>query len=122
MALYEMINSKRVKMSPEREAAFLAQQEVDASVVRGPRLPHLEPDQFWFVVRVSGSPQPLFDWLADLNDPDSPEYDPVEWAYASAKLEYAKHFERDHPLVEVARLALGLTVEELDALWVYAGA
>lgn len=85
-----------------------------------PRLPNLEPDQFWFVVRAAGYHETLLAWVAALNDPESPTYDPVEWAQASAKLEYAKHFERDHPLVEAARLALGMTPEELDDLWLYA--
>jgi len=84
-----------------------------------PRLPNLEPDQFWFVVRASGYHETLLAWVAALNDPESPTYDPVEWAQTSAKLEYAKHFERDHPLVETVCLQLGMSTEELDALWLY---
>lgn len=82
--------------------------------------PNLEPDQFWFVVRLTGHEQELRDWVASLNDPLSPNYDPVAWAAASAKLDFAKYFERDHPLVEAAREALGMSVEQLDDLWKYA--
>lgn len=84
-----------------------------------PRLPHLEPDQFWFVVRASGHEQELRAWVASLNNPESEHYDPVEWAQVSAKLDFAKHFERDHVLVEAARVVLGLDAGELDALWIY---
>jgi len=79
-----------------------------------PRLPNLEPDQFWFVVRVSGHAEDLSVWLSTLHDTD-----PVEWAAASSKLEFAKFFERDHPFVEAAREALGIPSEQLDALWQY---
>lgn len=84
--------------------------------------PHLEPDQFWFVVRASGYYQELLDWVdkhkhPTINDEENPDYDPVFWAGASSKLEYAKFFERDHPLVEAAREALGISPEELDDLW-----
>ncbi|RYG28228.1 MAG: hypothetical protein EON93_18970 [Burkholderiales bacterium] len=87
-----------------------------------PRLPNLEPDQFWFVVRASGHEEELRAWVASLNDPASPDYDPMAWAVASAKLDFAKFFERDHPLVEAAREALGMTPQELDDLWAYASA
>lgn len=83
-------------------------------------LPNLEPDQFWFVVKASGHEQDLNDWVNSLNDPGNPYYDPVAWAAASSKLQYAKFFERDHPLVEAAREALSMTEQELDALWKYA--
>ena len=82
--------------------------------------PDLEPDQFWFGLRVSGHEDDLRAWVDSLNDPESPEYDPVAWAAASAKLEFAKYFERDHPLVEAARQAIGMSEVELDALWQYA--
>jgi hypothetical protein len=79
--------------------------------------PNLEPDQFWFVVRVSGHAEDLTNWLAALRDTD-----PVAWAAASSKLEFAKFFERDHPFVEAAREALDIPTEQLDALWQYGAA
>lgn len=79
------------------------------------KFPNLEPDQFWFVVRVSGYEPDLKAWVASLQDTDT-----LSWAAASAKLEFAKFFERDHPFVEAAREAIGMTPEELDALWSYA--
>ena len=92
----------------------------DPETIAVPRLPHLEPDQFWFVVRASGHEADLRGWVARLNEPESPNYDPMAWAVASAKLDFAKFFERDHPLVEAAREALGMTGAELDDLWRYA--
>lgn len=89
-------------------------------IFSAPRLPHLEPDQFWFVVRASGHEEDLLGWVSSLNDPESSVYDPMAWAVASAKLDFAKFFERDHPLVEAARVALGMTGAELDDLWRYA--
>lgn len=86
----------------------------------GGRLPNLEPDQFWFGLRVAGYEDDVRAWVASLNDPESPFFNPVEWASASAKLEFAKFFERDHPLVLAAQQAIGISEAELDALWLYA--
>lgn len=104
--------SSRISLNPEKLAVLQRQSE----------FPNLEPDQFWFVVRASGHEQELRDWVASLNDGQSPNYDPMAWAVASAKLDFAKFFERDHPLVEAAREALGMTVEQLDDLWKFAAA
>lgn len=100
-------------ITPEQKAAEAA------AAARLAQFPHLEPDQFWFVVRASGFEPEMTAWLASLNDPESPDYDPVAWAAASAKLDFAKHFERDHPLVEAARESIGMTETELDSLWQY---
>jgi hypothetical protein len=91
-----------------------------AAIQRKTMFPNLEPDQFWFVVRASGHEQDLRDWVASLNNPVDPNYDPMAWAVASAKLDFAKYFERDHPLIEAARVAIGMTVRQLDDLWRYA--
>lgn len=93
-----------------------------AAEARRAQFPNLEPDQFWFVVRASGFEQTLTDWVAAMNDPQSPTYAPVSWAAASAKLQFAKFFERDHPFVEEARQAIGMTEAELDALWAFGAA
>lgn len=108
--------------SPDPSVIITAQQRAteEAAAARRAEFPNLEPDQFWFVVRASGHEQELRDWVASLNDPGSPNHDPMAWAVASAKLDFAKFFERDHPLVEAARQALGMSVEQLDDLWKYA--
>lgn len=82
--------------------------------------PNLEPDQFWFVFRASGYEPDLLAWVAAMNDAESPNFNPVNWAAASAKLDFAKFFERDHPFIEDARQAIGMSVAELDALWQFA--
>lgn len=84
----------------------------------GPRLPNLEPDQFWFVVRASGYEPELLAWVEAMKDEPSP----ANWAAASSKLDFGKFFERDHPFVEDARQAIGMSVQELDALWLYGAA
>jgi hypothetical protein len=88
-----------------------------AAAARRVQFPDLEPDRFWFAVRLGGYEQPLRDWVASLNDPESEHHDPLAWAVASAKLDYAKHFERDHPLVLAAGTALNISETELDQLW-----
>ena len=105
--------------SPEPEAIVTAEQKAvqAAADARRAQFPNLEPDRFWFAVRLGGYEQPLRDWVTSLNDPESPVYDPLAWAVASAKLDFAKHFERDHPLVAAAADALGITELELDQLW-----
>ena len=108
------------RVSTYRDAARpVAPSEAD---LRRVQFPNLEPDRFWFAVRLGGYEQQLRDWVASLNDPESPDYDPLAWAVASAKLDFAKHFERDHPLVAAAADALGITELELDQLWQVAAA
>lgn len=84
------------------------------------RLPNLYPDQFWFGLRVAGYEDDVRAWVAALNNPESESYDPVAWAWASSKLEFATYFERDHPLVEAFRVAMDMSEAELDALWSFA--
>jgi hypothetical protein len=112
-------NSEQIVTAAQKEAEALAAQRLAD-------LPNLEPDQFWFVVRASGYHQELLDWIdkhksptiiVDGEEVDNPDYSPVFWAGASSKIEFAKFFERDHPLIEAARQALGITSEELDGLW-----
>ena len=90
-------------------ASFSAAYQVAST----PRLPDLEPDQFWGAVRAFGYEEGIRAWVAGIEDP-------VARGFLSAKLDFAKHFERLHPFVEEARLALGLSDEELDSLWIFA--
>lgn len=110
-------------ITPEQKAAE------EATAARLVAFPNLEPDRFWFGLRVSGYEDNVRDWVARLNEPEievggelvaNPGYDPVAWASASAKLEFATFFERDHPLILAAQQAIGLTDAELDALWQFA--
>lgn len=100
----------RITLNPEKLVALQRKTE----------FPNLYPDQFWFGLRAAGYEDDVRSWVDNLKDPDSPDYDPVAWAAASAKLEFATYFERDHPLVEDARVAIGMTEQELDALWKFA--
>lgn len=96
-----------VTAEQKQNEANAAQRRID--------FPTLEPDQFWFIVRKAGYEYDLKGWLENLKTQD-----PDLWAFASAKLEFAKHFERDHPLVEIFRQELGITEVELDLLWRHA--
>ncbi|MBI4045777.1 MAG: hypothetical protein HY371_03075 [Devosia nanyangense] len=86
--------------------------------------PNLEPDRFWAAVKFFGFEAELLDWVAAIKptDPQSPTYvqDLAFWSEAAAKLEKAKFFERDHPMIEGARQALGLTEQQLDSMWMWA--
>lgn len=113
MSYFKVVAGEEIELTQEEVEEFLSY----VPPVYGPRLAHLEPDQFWFVVRVSGHEDDLTAWLDSLR-----EDDPVAWAAASSKLQFAKFFERDHPFVESAREALGIPSEQLDALWVYGAA
>lgn len=108
--------------SPDPSNIVTAEQKAAeaAAAARLAEFPNLEPDQFWFVVRASGHEQELRDWVASLNDPQSPNYDLMGWAWASSKLDKCKFFERDHPLIDAAREAIGMTPQLLDDLWKYA--
>lgn len=41
----------------------------------------------------------------------------AERAVAEIEWQYASQFERDHPLIEQVGTELGLTVEQIDAMW-----
>lgn len=108
--------------TPSPEQIITAEQkqaEVEAAQ-RKIDFPNLHPDQFWFGLRAAGYEDDVRAWVATLNDPESPDYDPVAWAWASSKLEFATFFERDHPLVESFRAAMDMPEAELDALWKFA--
>lgn len=76
-----------------------------------PYLP-LKPYQFWGAVRATGHEQPLKDWVTGIEDP-------VQQALASAMLEFSLEFRRDHPLMEAARVELGMSEQELNDLWLW---
>lgn len=84
--------------------------EQKAAEARRAAFPNLQPDQFWGVLRATGLEQGVRDWIETIEDP-------VTRGFVSAKLEFATFFERDHPLIEEARVALGMSGVELDALW-----
>lgn len=107
--------------TPDTSAIITAEQKQSEAnaAARLAAFPNLEPDQFWFVIRVSGYEEELREWLDNMLVDTSPNYDPILWAGATAKLDFAKYFERDHPLIETARESLGIPTEELDALWQY---
>jgi hypothetical protein len=108
--------------SPDPSIITTAEQRATqaAAAERLQQLPNLEPDRFWFGLRAAGYEDDVRAWVASLNDPQSAHYNPVDWASASAKLEFARYFERDHPLVLAAQQAIGISEAELDALWQFA--
>lgn len=101
--------------SPDPSVIITAEQK--ASEARAAQrlidFPNLEPDQFWFAVRLQGLEEPLREWIAGL--------DPLSYAMVSAKVDFAKFFERDHPFILEALEALGIPENEFDAMWQYAG-
>ena len=101
--------------TPDPSIIITAEQKAvkAAAQARRAEFPNLEPDQFWGVLRATGYEQPLRDWIGAIEDP-------VQRGFVSAKLEFAKHFERDHPLVIEAALSLGVSELELDDLWKFA--
>lgn len=88
--------------------------EKKAAIDARNRLPDLQPYQFRAMLALSGHEADLTAWVAGL--PDEAR------AIAQAKLDYSLSFRRDNDLVEQARQALGLTNEQLDALWTQAAA
>lgn len=72
----------------------------------------LEPYQFWGAVRATGHEIDLHAWVDTIADP-------VQKGIASAMLEFSLEFRRDHPLIEAARIHLGMTETELNDLWLW---
>jgi hypothetical protein len=46
--------------------------------------------------------------------------DPVSKAFVSAQLDFEAEYNRDDPIMEEARVAIGITGEQLDTLWTWA--
>jgi hypothetical protein len=100
-----------VPFTQEEEAAADAAYEHEQA---NKQLPDLLPYQFWAMVEISGKRNALDTFANSL--PGNQKI------IAKAKLEHTLSFRRDNPLVEAARQGIGLTKEELDALWLQAAA
>lgn len=95
---------------------FLEEDHTEVVAYRNPPtpLPDLLPYQFWAMVEISGKRNDLNAFVDAL--PGNQKI------VAKAKLEHTLSFRRNNPLVESARQAIGLTDEELNALWLQAAA
>lgn len=92
--------------------------EDDAEVVAFrspvPGAPDLLPYQFRAMLELSGYKDDLDAYVDGLEG--------LEKIVARAKLDSALSFRRDNELVEAARVAIGISTEDLDALWLQAAA
>ena len=77
-------------------------------------LPDLQPFQFRAMLAISGHAGALDAYIASLPDPQK--------TIAQAKLDYSLTFQRKNELVLAAQQALGLTDDQLNALWAQAQA
>lgn len=74
-------------------------------------LPHLSARQLRLgLVAASILPSQVDAAIAAIPDDAARAVAEIEW-------EYASQFERDHPLIEQVGTALGLTTEQIDAMW-----
>ncbi len=90
------------------------QQELRASLEEPARsLQPLAPYQFRAMLKIAGIEQAVAGAIAAIEDD-------AQRAVAEAKLEYALSFQREDPLFDVLAPAVGLTDEEIDALWLQA--
>ena len=85
---------------------------VDAYVAPPVPLPELLPYQFHAMLALSGKKAALDTYIAGLTEPTK--------TVAAYKLSTSLAFHRDNDLVELARVAVNLTKEQLDALWLQA--
>lgn len=79
-----------------------------------PQMPELQPYQFFAMLEISGKKAALDAFIDALPA--------QEKAVARAKLDHAFTFHRQNDLVLDAQQAIGLTGEQLDALWTQAAA
>ena len=105
------INGLEIEMTPSEIAAWEAEQAANPPPPHNPYLP-LKPYQFWGAVRATGHEIDLHAWVDTIADP-------VQKGIASAMLEFSLEFRRDHPLIEAARIHLGMTETELNDLWLW---
>lgn len=88
---------------------------IDAvEAVLRPPAPDLQPYQFFAMFELSGKKVPLMAYIDALPVPAN--------VIARAKLEHTLVFHRENDLVLAAQSALGLTDQQLDALWNQAAA
>lgn len=115
MAMYKHVAGVgNIEMTAEEEAAWIAESEANDPAKSPIPKPDLLPYQFWAMVEISGKRNALETFANSL--PGNQKI------IAKAKLDHTLSFRRDNPLVEAARQGIGLTEEELDALWLQAAA
>lgn len=86
--------------------------EEDVLALFAQPLPDLQPYQFWAMLEMSGYKDDLDAFVSALDGQDK--------IVARAKLDRALSFRRDNELVEAARAAIGISADDLDALWLQA--
>lgn len=75
-----------------------------------PGLPNLEPYQFHAMVALTG-------YTADIEAAINADPDPTFKAAAWAKYRYSTYYKRKDPFVVALGAAVGVSPEQLDALW-----
>jgi len=107
--MIRIANGVEVVRTPEEFAAWEAERATYVPPTPDP-LRNLEPDQFHTMLNLSG-------YLPDIEAVLAASDDMVFVAAARAKLQFAKHFVRDDPLVVGLAQSIGLTPEMLDSMW-----
>lgn len=75
-------------------------------------IPDLAPYQFRAMLKLSGRQDQLYAFIATLPEPDR--------TVAQSKLEYSLVFKFDNDLVQTAREAMAIPMQEFKALWLQA--
>jgi len=106
--------AQEVPTTPEDDAQAATDAAVWEARQATAAYPDLLPYQFRAILALSGHQTALDDYIAGLADPAK--------TIAQAKLDYSLSFQRDNELVLAAQQALGLTDDQLNALWAQARA
>lgn len=86
--------------------------DMSAPQLTTPQMPELQPYQFFAMLEISGKKAALDAFIDALPAPQN--------IVARTKLDKSLAFHRDNDLVLAAQQALGLTNDQLDALWTQA--
>lgn len=115
MPLQKSLNGVLVDMTPEEEAAFLADQPAPPTPEElRERMPPLTPRQLRLALVQSGTP------LSSIGLAIDAIADQTERGLANIEWNYANQFNRTDPLLAAIAVAVGYTDEQVDSLWTWA--
>lgn len=95
------------------DASDIITAEQKAAAEHKAKLTPLAPYQFRAMLKIAGVEQQVMEAIANLPDETTK-------ALAEAKMDYALAYHRDEPLFAMLAPVVGLTDEQIDALWLQA--
>ena len=117
MPLTKLVDGVTVEMTAEEEAEVQAEwsanADLEAQKLVDPTNYRLTLVQFHAVLEIQGLVGAVEAAIDAMTDAE-------QRALARSKMKHSTHFDRDDPLFEILAPAVGLTQDQIDALWMQA--